>query len=181
MADEPTLPPLPALQAGGRKKRSRRPDSPPPTAHSSSSDPAIFSSDDDPAIDNYQTLGRRKRRYVGTWYDQHPASSDSALGDETQLHYPPPRTTKRPKPQKREFRRQLDSGVWMGTEESITDTDDGFDLEPAAAKLPLAAPRPRITAMPPPSIRPRLSPLEQKIQDVISFCVETGTEQVDLS
>ncbi|KAL2181050.1 uncharacterized protein P884DRAFT_236451 [Thermothelomyces heterothallicus CBS 202.75] len=181
MADEPPLPPLPPLQAGGRKKRSRRPDSPPPPPHSSSSDPAFFSSDDDPAIDNYQTLGRRKRRYVGTWYDQQPASSDSALGDETQPRNPPPRGAKPPKPQKREFRRQLDSGVWMGTEGSVTDTDDGFDLEPAAARLPLAAPRPRVTAMPPPSVRPRLSPLEQRVQDAIDFCVETGTEQVDLS
>ncbi|KAL2142427.1 hypothetical protein VTI28DRAFT_1199 [Corynascus sepedonium] len=180
MADEPTLPLLPS-RTGVRKKRSRHSDSPPPP-HSSSSDPAFFSSDDDPAIDNYQSNGRRKRRYVGTWYDQHPASSDSALGEEMQPSYPPPRRTRPPKPQKREFRRQLDSGVWMGAEGSVTDTDDSFDLEPAAARLPLAPPpRAVVTAMPPPPIWPRLSPQEQKVQDAINFCIENGTEQVDLS
>jgi len=70
----------------------------------------------------------------------------------------------------------------MGAEGSVTDTDDSFDLEPAAARLPLAPPpRAVVTAMPPPPIRPRLSPQEQKVQDAINFCIENGTEQVDLS
>ncbi|KAH6854894.1 hypothetical protein B0I37DRAFT_350152 [Chaetomium sp. MPI-CAGE-AT-0009] len=176
MADEPTLPTLPPpLPVDDRRKRRRKADSP-PTQSSTSSDPAFFSSDDDPALDNYHH-GRRKKRYVGTWFDQQPASSDSAMGEETLPSYPPPRRNRPPQPKKREFRRQLDSGVWMGTEGSITDTDDSFDLEPAAAKFPVVSPR---TKAPMP-VPPTFSPQELEAQRTARTCVEHGTEQVDLS
>ncbi|KAK3298571.1 uncharacterized protein B0H64DRAFT_78316 [Chaetomium fimeti] len=177
MADEPTLPTLPPpLPVGDRKKRRRNLDSP-PTQSSASSDPAFFSSDDDPALDNYHHNGRRKKRYVGTWFNQQPASSDSAMGEESLPSYPPPRRNRPPQPQKREFRRQLDSGVWMGTEGSLTDTDDSFDLEPAAAKFPVASPRTKVLVSAPPTF----SPQELAAQRIARTCVERGTEQVDLS
>lgn len=178
MADhEPTLPRLPPSLRDDRRKRGRVVE-PPPTHSSTSSDPAFFSSDDDPALDNYQSHGRRKRRYVGAWFDQQPASSDSALGDETRPNYPPPRRNRGPQqPQKREFRRQLDSGVWMGTDGCLTDTDDSFELEPPASRLPLG---PSQVLMPVSPARKRFSAEEQAAHNAIRFCVEHGTEQVDL-
>lgn len=177
MDGEPTLPRLPrSLPSKDKGKRARDTDAYPPDS-STSSDPAIFSSDDDPALDNYQNHGRRKRRYVGTWFDQHPASSDSALGDEkeTRPSYPPVRRSrdKAPsQPQKREFKRQLDSGVWMGTDGYLTDPDDGFDLEPPAARLALGSPLS--------PARPKYSDKEQAVQNRVSCCVENGVEDVDL-
>ncbi|EAQ89624.1 hypothetical protein CHGG_06243 [Chaetomium globosum CBS 148.51] len=177
MADEPALPTLPpSLPVDARRKRRRITNSP-HTQSSASSDPAFFSSDDDPALDNYNHNGRRKKRYVGTWFDQQPASSDSAVGEEPLPRYPPPRRNGPPQPQKREFRRQLDSGVWMGAEDSITDTDDSFEIEPAAPKFPVASPRARGSMSAPSTV----SREELEAQWVVSGCVEGGTEQVDLS
>jgi hypothetical protein len=176
MADEPTLPTLPpSLPVDDRRKRRRITNSP-PTNSSTSSDPAFFSSDDDPALDNYHHNGRRKKRYIGTWFDQQPASSDSAVGEETLPRYLPPRRNRPPQPQKREFRRQLDSGVWMGTEGSITDTDDSFEIEPAAAKFPVASPKTK-APMPAPST---FSAQELEAQWIVRACVEGGNERVDL-
>ncbi|KAL2263416.1 hypothetical protein VTK26DRAFT_6877 [Humicola hyalothermophila] len=184
VAEEPTLPRLPpSLAPGDRRKRMREMEPPPTHSSSTSSDPAIFSSDDDPALDNYQTHGRRKRRYVGTWFDQQPASSDSAVGDETRpsFAYPPPRRNHGPaQPQKREFKRQLDSGVWMGTDGTLTDTDEGFDLEPAAARLPLGMrgghPGPK-----PLPFSSQSSEEEQRVLQIVQSCVDRGNEDVDLS
>lgn len=152
---------------------------PPPTHSSTSSDPAFFSSDDDPALDNYHAHGRRKKRYVGAWFDQQPASSDSAVGDEMRPSYRSLRRNPMPQPQKREFRRQLDSGVWMGADGCVTDTDDSFDLEPAAARFPLAAQRVH-APMPVSPTQPRLSSQEQEVHDTIRSCVDNGRERVDL-
>ncbi|KAL2019592.1 hypothetical protein VTK56DRAFT_9489 [Thermocarpiscus australiensis] len=181
MAEEPSLPTLPpSLPSGDRRKRTRDTEAP-PTHSSTSSDPAFFSSDDDPALDNYQSHGRRKRRYVGTWYDQYPASSDSAMGDEAAPTYPRPRRNRAPsQPQKREFRRQLDSGVWMGADGSLTDTDDSVDLEPAAARLSLPQPRAQ-PSLPVSPARSRFAAEEQVARDIIRSCVDNGTEDVDLS
>lgn len=211
MADEPTLPVLPPSFGVDRRKRGRNGQSP-PTTSSTSSDPAFFSSDDDPAIDNYQSHGRRKRRYVGTWFDQQPASSDSGVGEESitpkaRKNYPPPRRRakrrsssqnldkqqqpqhqqQQQQPQKREFRRQLDSGVWLGADGSLTDTDESFDIEPAASRFPFTpATATRVIVAPPRAnmltrgARFAPTPREEKAHRAIGFCVESGTEQVDL-
>lgn len=180
MAEEPTLPVLPRPLGrerlsppllGDRRKRARGTNAPPSVL--SSSDPAIFSSDDDPALDNY-VHGRRKKRYVGTWYDQHPASSDSAdsaIGDDM-------RNRHMPKPPRRQFRRQQDSGVYLGLE-GITDTDESVDLEPLAAKLPLP-PRP---PQPEPlqlMARTKLSWEEEVAREIVGSCVDNGRELIDL-
>lgn len=176
--EEPTLPRLPlSVPFSDTRKRLRSMEAPPP---STSSDPAVFSSDDDPALDNYQAHGRRKRRYVGTWFDQQPASSDSALGDETGPNYPPPRRNRAtPKPKKREFRRQLDSGVWMGTDGAMTDTDDSVDLEPPTARLSLLPPHDP-APLPLSPARPRFTDEEQAAINMIRRCVDNGIEDVDL-
>lgn len=85
---------------------------------STSSDPAVFSSDDDPALEN---VSRRKKRYVGSWFQQFPNSSDSALGEDM----PPPPSHVLPK-RKRTLRRQFDSGVYMGHGGAL----DSSDAEP---------------------------------------------------
>jgi hypothetical protein len=178
--EEPTLPRLPvSLPAKTRRKRGRKAEISPPHS-ATSSDPAIFSSDDDPALDNYQNEGRRKRRYVGTWFDQHPASSDSGVGEDTPLSYPRPRqvgdSAQHPK---REFKRQLDSGVWMGTDGAMSDTDDAVEMEPATAKLPLAPPPVRVPVPLSPT-RPPPTWAERIAYNKIRTCVENGCEQVDL-
>ncbi|KAK4117713.1 hypothetical protein N656DRAFT_794152 [Canariomyces notabilis] len=180
MAEEPTLPRLPSpLASASRGKRTFGGGVSSPEL-STSSDPAFFSSDDDPALDNYQGQGRRKRRYVGAWFDQHPASSDSGVDDETRATHVSRRNKARPRPKKREFRRQLDSGVWMGTDGALTDTDDGVDLEPVPARLPLV---PRQAPAPGPlaPARPRLSVAEEAVQNTVLRCLDNGNELVDLS
>jgi len=181
-APEPTLPPLPPGEptaARGRRKRSRHVEAAPPDS-STSSDPAWFSSDDDPALDNYQGNGRRKRRYKGTWFDQHPASCDSAFGDESDITYRPPRRQHAGDPsqptEKRQLKRQIDSGVWLNEDSSLTDSDESIDLAPLPAKLTLG-PNGPVTLLPP---RPFLSEVEQAAQKIIQACVEDGTESVDL-
>ncbi len=165
MADEPTLPPLPAAPRDGTenhtlrsfRKRVRGSSGLPPV--STSSDPAVFSSDDDPGLDNY-IQGRRKRRYVGSWFNQHPASTDSGFGDESQPLA---------KPQKRQLRRQMDSGVWLPSDAS-TETDDQVPLEMPPARRPeLFAPGSSF-----------ISAAEQIARLKIQQCVDNGEEVVDL-
>ncbi|KAJ4298740.1 hypothetical protein N0V88_003772 [Collariella sp. IMI 366227] len=170
---EPTLPRLPpSFMVGDRRKRGRATEPPPLHESSTSSDPAFFSSDDDPALDNYQAQGRHKRRYVGTWFDQQPASSDSALGDESLPRYLPPRRNRTaPRPQKREFRRQLDSGVWMSMDGASSDMDEVVDLNPTG---------PRFRLPPPQDYRP-MSEQELQVSSIIRACIEEGKELVDIS
>ncbi|KAK0730011.1 hypothetical protein B0H67DRAFT_503119 [Lasiosphaeris hirsuta] len=171
LADEPTLPFLPPptrfavppKNAGRKRIRGLKP---PAYSLSSSSDPAVFSSDDDPALDNY-IHGRRKKRYVGTWYDQHPASSDSAdsaMGDDMR----PPLL--KPRPQ-RQFKRQFDSGVWMQADIS-TDADENMELDPSISRLPISHSAP---------LRPRYSEEEASAQQIVQSCIDVGREEVDLS
>ncbi|KAK0633082.1 hypothetical protein B0T14DRAFT_417300 [Immersiella caudata] len=182
MAEEPTLPRLPgpghaapALFANGRKRGRMALGS--ASILSTSSDPAVFSSDDDPALDNYMHGARRKKRYVGSWFDQQPASSDSndsAMGDDMRRLIP--------KPQPRLFRRQLDSGVWMGQDDS-TDNDDCSELELRPSKIvtPSKASVPSKLSSPPILQRFRFTDQELHAQSCIQRCVDEGTEEVDLS
>lgn len=170
MAEEPSLPPLPAVSwdehtqsfsNNPRKRvRARRSSNAGPF-FANSSDPAIFSSDDDPALDNY-VEGRRKRRYVGSWFQQLPVS-DSSIDESRPL----------PKP-KRTLKRQLDSGVWMGSDG--TDGDDDFLDE-----LPIPT-QPRLPQLQRPPIRRSvISPAEQLAREKIQMCLDEGSEDVDLS
>jgi hypothetical protein len=182
MAEEPTLPRLPgpgytapALFAKGRKRSRMAFGS--ASVLSTSSDPAVFSSDDDPALDNYMHGARRKKRYVGSWFDQQPASSDSndsAIGDDMRRPMP--------KPQPRQFRRQLDSGVWMGQDDS-TDNDDYSELELRPSKIvtPSKACAPSKLSSPPIPLQ-RFKFMEQELhaQSCIRRCVDEGTEEIDL-
>lgn len=167
MSDEPTLPRLPGVSWDERSQsfsnnprkrvRTRSRGALPP--RHDSSDPAVFSSDDDPGLDNYVD-GRRKKRYVGSWYQQQPASSDSATGESFQ---PPPKT-------KRTLARQMDSGVFLGSDG--TESEDIMEtLEvPTRPKLPQLEQRP---------LR-RVSDAELAAQRKIRECIEQGNETLDL-
>jgi hypothetical protein len=154
MDDEPTLPRLSwnplseTFSNQAPRKRVRLHDSPPPL----SSDPAIFSSDDDPSADNY-VPGRRKKQYRGPWFKQE--SCDEYMEDT-------PPNEKRP----RAFKRQMDSGVWMGSDG--TDSDLG-DL-PAPSASQSFSYRGSQQAV-------QLSPVDEHIHE----CLEYGNEAVDLS
>ncbi|OHF03189.1 leucine Rich Repeat family protein, partial [Colletotrichum orchidophilum] len=175
MADEPILPSLsPSIswnaqtQSFSNNPRKRRynfkSQSVAPPSWSNSSDPAVFSSDDDPGLDNY-VEGRRKKKkkYVGSWFHQQPASSDSATGE--------PRPVLRGK---RTFKRDLDSGVWMGSDS--TDGDESVMMPdlPTQSKLPQlnrAMTRRRNV----------ISAEELEARERVQQCLDSGTEYIDLS
>ena len=172
MAEEPTLPRLPAVswhsgtQTFGNTRKRLRGDgaSTGSPLFSNSSDPAVFSSDDDPNLENYTEGRHRKKRYVGSWFQQHPASGDSAFSEEA-----------RAKPKgRRTFQRQIDSGVWMGSDAS-TDLDDAVVEmgQPVSSRLPQLN-----VAVP--AVQP-LSPAEKEARRVITRSVDEGVEDVDLT
>ncbi|CAK7198813.1 hypothetical protein SEUCBS139899_001480 [Sporothrix eucalyptigena] len=171
MSDEPSLPRIPPSKAadaifGPARKRVRldlldgsgaRHLSAHQLLLNNSSDPAVFSSDDDPALDNYAPPDptganpggrlRKKKRYVGAWFAQHPESTDSTFdGGEVdeprgvghQMTLPLLSSPPRPRPSKkrRTFERQFDSGVWMGKDIAEEDDDAEDPLEAAMADSP---------------------------------------------
>ncbi|KAL7818237.1 hypothetical protein V8C26DRAFT_50661 [Trichoderma gracile] len=158
MSEEPpSSPRLPAFTFQSRKRSHVSPQS----LRFNSSDPAIFSSDDDPGLDNY-VEGRRKKRYVGSWFQQHLDSVDSSLDTGAgRVSTVPP---------KRSLKRDLDSGIFLGS-----DTTDGEDFiehleAPAVPRLPQIAPR----------TVPRLSQPEIVARQKIQECIDRGNEMVDL-
>lgn len=164
-SEELSLPSLPAVSwdeqsqtfSNNPRKRVRNAASKhaPSSAFNNSSDPAIFSSDDDPALDNY-VEGRRKKRYVGSWFQQHPTSSDSTFSE---IHVPK---------QRRPWTRQADSGVFLGSDGN--ESDDM--LEPV-----LEEPKPRLPQLDL-AVR-RVSRAEQVARDKVRACLEAGEETID--
>ncbi|KAK5636434.1 hypothetical protein RRF57_012146 [Xylaria bambusicola] len=171
MAEEPTLPSLPKVswdsytQTFTNTRKRYRDGATTQAIFSNSSDPAVFSSDDDPHVDNYVNGRHRKKRYVGSWFQQMPTSSDSTFGEVAEPQ---------PKP-KRTFERQWDSGVWMGSDGSV-DADEEFTMDveqPPQSKLP------QLHGPPPvPSVAP-----EEKlvIHNIIDTAIEEGNPEIDLS
>ncbi|KAI0400943.1 hypothetical protein F4802DRAFT_609792 [Xylaria palmicola] len=170
MADEPTLPSLPKVSWDAHSQtftntRKRDRDGAAHALFSNSSDPAMFSSDDDPHIDNYVNGRHRKKRYVGSWFQQMPASSDSTFGEAS---------APQPKP-KRPFERQLDSGVWMGSDASVDLDEEEFPVEmdpPPESKLPQLR-NPRHV--------PSVARNELVIRSAIDAALDNGDPYVDLS
>ncbi|KAM0301667.1 hypothetical protein HYE67_004576 [Fusarium culmorum] len=164
-SEELTLPPLPAVSwdeqsqtfTNNPRKRVRNAGSKhaPSSGFNNSSDPAIFSSDDDPALDNY-VEGRRKKRYIGTWFQQHPTSSDSTFSE---IHV---------SKQRRPWTRQADSGVFLGS--------DGNESEDMLEPVP-ENPKPRLPQLD--RVVRRVSRAEQIARDKVRTCLETGEETVD--
>ncbi|KAI0195728.1 hypothetical protein EV127DRAFT_331956 [Xylaria flabelliformis] len=167
MAEEPTLPNLPKVSWDAHTQsftNTRKRGAPPQPLFTNSSDPAIFSSDDDPHIDNYANGPHRKKRYVGSWFQQMPTSSDSTFGEAVG---PQPK-------RKRAFERQWDSGVWMGSDGSVElDEDFTLGLEPSPeSKLP------QLRNAPP---DPPEAPEEQIVRDRVDTAIEEGNPEIDLT
>ncbi|KAI0428362.1 hypothetical protein F5Y09DRAFT_343723 [Xylaria sp. FL1042] len=172
MADEPTLPSLPKVswdshtQTFTNTRKRHRDGATAQPLFSNSSDPAVFSSDDDPHVDNYTNGRHRKKRYVGSWFQQMPTSSDSTFGEVVEPQQKPKRT----------LERQWDSGVWMGSDGSV-DVDEGeyFAMEMQSrleSKLPqLRNPRPV----------PSVAPEDMIVYDIVHRAIEEGNPDIDLS
>lgn len=151
-----------------------------------SSDPALFSSDDIPAsgLENYNapvSSTGRKRRYRGTWWGEHVQD---------------------PKRKRADFKekRHMDSGVWMGSDESgaeslLTSEDTpawGEDLlktvlDPRApgkcsAQLPFSrGPVPVPAPSRPIAINGHGESEEHRFaRKVVNDCLEKGEESIDL-
>ncbi|KAJ8122425.1 hypothetical protein ONZ43_g1380 [Nemania bipapillata] len=170
MADEPTLPSLPKVswdshtQTFTNTRKRNRDGAPPQPLFSNSSDPAVFSSDDDPHIDNYVNGRHHKKRYVGSWFQQMPASSDSTFGEVAGPQPKPNRT----------LERQLDSGVWMGSDE-LVDPDEDFliGMEPS--------PEPKLPQLRNLQPAPSVSPEELIVRSRIDAAIEDSNPEIDLS
>ena len=107
--------------------------------------------DDDPSVDNY-TRGRRKRQFRGPWYDHQPTTD----GNKKQ----------------RSFKRQYDSGVFLGSDG--TDMDEGMEeSESVYANLSL-----RQWGSSQNTVKQESTP-EDHVRDLIELCLETGNETIE--
>ncbi|KAE8371610.1 hypothetical protein BDV26DRAFT_286630 [Aspergillus bertholletiae] len=148
-----------------------------------SSDPALFSSDDIPAsgLENYHApgpSGSRKRRYRGTWWGE---------------------MVKDPKRKRADFKekRHVDSGVWMGSDESGADSllpseDPSMwgeellnDTSDAATVTMTQGDRSTTHSQPWPQrsgLKKVQEPKEhQAARNIVNECLENGQDSVDLS
>lgn len=81
-----------------------------------SSDPPLFSSDDFPASSaEHYTQPRRKRQHRRTWFDDEEKSSKRT------------RFSQGGKPKRGKFSRNFDSGIWLGSDESVGSEISGKD------------------------------------------------------
>jgi hypothetical protein len=189
--DEPELPSLP--QPARADPRPQRPssfllirkrtrsdyDDEPAT----SSDPATFSSDETaPGAENYASGKRKKHSFKGSWWDRHPAAQGT-------------RTSQR---KKRDFQRNFDSGIFMGSESEDPLSSDSFTMEDEFLKDQQSSTDKNQDARPSkiwsaesldttPRAKPgrrNVSPMSKEHQgvcDVVRKCLELGKEDVDLS
>lgn len=159
--EEPSLPEYPCRSSNSYEDYQVQPPSKRKRSYAShmmfsdSSEPAIFSSDNDPAAENYFQGPRQKKQYRGTWEDQQPIDDISRESSVVRG--------------KRKFERQVDSGVFMGSD----DLDPDFPPPPAASRMP------QFNSIA--SQRPTLDPLESQALRIIRECVDGGRLTVDLS
>lgn len=140
-----------------------------------SSDPALFSSDEHaPDAENYASGKRKKHTYRGSWWDHQRVNKTSS--------------------KKREFRRNFDSGVFMGSETSDEGlSSDSFGLEDELLRdqrqvkrtSPLFAiesvettPKAKIVSKP---AVPVTSSEHDAVCRVVRHALDNGKEDVDLS
>ncbi|PWY95750.1 hypothetical protein BO94DRAFT_600333 [Aspergillus sclerotioniger CBS 115572] len=173
MDNEIPLPPPPRIRhrsSPTRRNHHRYFDDP-------SSDPALFSSDDIPAsgLENYHApvpAGSRKRRYRGTWWGEMVKDKDKDV-----------------KRKRGDFKdkRLVDSGVWMGSDDSgfmLSEGDVGGELFLNASGNGDAQ---RVQMQIQAQMQPRVmmveeEPREQQIaRTIVNDCLERGEDSVDLS
>lgn len=91
-----------------------------------SSDPPLFSSDDFPASSaEHYAQPRRKRQHRRTWFEDEEQGLKRT------------RVSQGSKPRRRKFSRNFDSGIWLGSDESIgteiSGKDEADDIERVCA------------------------------------------------
>ncbi|CAI7579947.1 unnamed protein product [Penicillium glandicola] len=147
-----------------------------------SSDPALFSSDDIPAsgLENYHATmsgAGRKRRYRGTWWGEQVLD---------------------PKRKRADFKdkRNVDSGVWMGSDESgaesLLPSEDGsawgedlrksvLDPKKSGSSAPFAFEAENMATQTRVVFRsPEESDAHRFAREVVSDCLDKGHESIDL-
>ncbi|MCJ1401307.1 hypothetical protein MMC11_004519 [Xylographa trunciseda] len=128
-----------------------------------SSDPPVFSSDDlPPGLENYDSH-RTKRQYRGRWWENRISCGQS--------------NNPGPVRKKREFKRNIDSAVWMGSDETET-TDDGdidFEAEAENKLLPLESVLQLGFGLRPEEVA------QKDAARVVQELVDDGCEVIDLS
>ncbi|KAL4920926.1 hypothetical protein BDW62DRAFT_152409 [Aspergillus aurantiobrunneus] len=142
-----------------------------------SSDPALFSSDDIPAsgLENYHApvSGSRKRRYRGTWWGEMVKEKE----------------TKRKRADFKD-KRLVDSGVWMGSDESggggfWADEDAvagwGEELFMKDEELNRKMPGVPVRAGFAKKMAPAESREHQAARAIVNECLERGLDSIDLS
>lgn len=159
----------------------------------SSSDPPLFSSDDLPPSSENYVRKRKKRLYPGTWWGARDSSCRT--GKEAG------RVTRR----QRKLERAVDSGVWMGSEDTDLSLDNDCKLESVDC-LPIWGPLKRTLDEDPPSVAHRTDIVdsvfrrttegsaqhpytgdtaeadpEQRADQIIQLCLDESCEIVDLS
>ncbi|RKF80245.1 hypothetical protein GcM1_195019 [Golovinomyces cichoracearum] len=161
MSSNYTLPQLPPNRTtDSNTKILKRPRASSPIFSSDSifsSDPIFSSEDDEPSCENY-IQERHKKKTRGPWFLHHPANiKDDITGQNTQRN-------------KRSFKRNTDSGVFLGSDSS--DSDEF--LKSFESNKPVIKP-----------IRSKILPCSSSPEDLalqrIQFCLEEGNETIDLS
>lgn len=144
-------------------------------ASATSSDPALFSGDEAaPGLELYQSK-RKRKMYTGSWYS-HTSKA-------------------RKEDKKREFKRNVDSGIFMGTESETPSSDSIGSMEDALMEdmtkknndnfklkaSPLwASERRAAKALSFPTVAAK--PIEHElVMQIVHDCLEHGREDVDLS
>ncbi|KAI9733295.1 MAG: hypothetical protein M1834_003379 [Cirrosporium novae-zelandiae] len=143
------------------------------TGNCSSSDPPLFSSDDsEPSAEDYINLPekkRKKRTYRGGWWGN-VEQEDIEAGESHQTM----------EKWEREFHRNLDSGVWIGSEASSVEITDGSSYigrEDATNVNWLFNPNyPQLV-----TAHSGHDPFEEKANQIIQACLEEGKENIDIS
>ena len=154
----PPLPPMTTIPTHALLSRKRSLNDGP---FSNSSDVPLFSSDDAyPSLENYDSH-RSKRQYRGTWWGENRGAdqkSGSSAGG--------PLTASRVQ-RKREFKRAVDSGVWMNSDDMSTDSEpEGLESWGRGER--------RLDEM------AELSEAQLVAYKHVQKCVEDGIEVVDL-
>ncbi|KAH0844193.1 hypothetical protein FOPE_08797 [Fonsecaea pedrosoi] len=190
--DEPELPPLSwstratvphapsrlAPPLSRKRTHSDREDEP-----AVSSDPALFSSDETaPGAENYALGKRKKRTFKGSWWDCHPAEPGTREGLR----------------ERRQFKRNFDSGIFMGSEsddllssDAITieeeflrdqreDKDNSEQTEPFSSWPAQSEPN-NLRRKLAPGIMVEIPKEHEEVCKIIRQCLDHGKENVDLS
>ncbi|KAI9669542.1 MAG: hypothetical protein M1817_004661 [Caeruleum heppii] len=145
---------------------------------SSSSDPPLFSSDDHGVLldpDESVQDGPRKRRYRGTWWGAEPNSRKEPFRVRT----------------KRNFKRNMDSGVWLGSEDSQLSEGESSVLADTPRQPSGETQTPSEDNVTTSAVRRASGPCERlaETQDlptmyaerIVQRCLEEGDECIDLS